>query len=107
MGVGAWIRFGLHFPLGCALFDTDGDRHTNASHPVEDVASNFRFGLLIEQRPGMKTPANDGLVAIHCDFGEASLAISRATLPSKAAMLLDRLKMIIALCRAGLTENSC
>jgi hypothetical protein len=92
-------------PQACTLFDTDGDRHAEAGHLVEGVAGDFRFGLLIGQSPGMKTPADDGLVAIHCRFGEAPPAISRATLPSDAAVLLDRPQMIIALRRAGLPQN--
>src|SRR4051812_1256141 len=102
------------YGLGCispprlrVLFDTDGDRHAEAGHLVEGVAGDFGFGLLIGQSPGMKTPADDGLVAIHRRLHEAPPAISRATLPSKAAVLLDRTQMLIALRRAGLTENGC
>src|SRR4051812_12095387 len=94
-------------PQACVLFDTDGDRHTEAGHSIEGVASDFGFGLLIGQSPGMETPADDGLVAIHRGLGEAPPAISGATLPAKAAMLLDRTQMIIALRRAGLTQNGC
>src|SRR3954453_13455793 len=90
-----------------ALFDTDGDRHTEAGHSVERVAGDFGFGLLIGQTPGLKTPADDGLVAIHRRLHEAPPAISRATLPSNAAVVLDRTQMIIALRRAGRTENGC
>ena len=36
-------------PQACALFDTDGDRHADAGHPVEGVAGDFGFGLLIGQ----------------------------------------------------------
>src|SRR3954462_13308618 len=50
------------------LFDTDGDRHAEAGHLVEGVAGDFGFGLLIGQTPGMKTPADDGLVWIHRRF---------------------------------------
>ena len=72
------------------LFDTDGDRHAEAGHLVEGVAGDVRFGLLIGQTPGMKTPADDGLVAIHRRLDEAAPAISGATLPANAAVLLDR-----------------
>src|SRR4051795_9039099 len=68
-------------PQACVLFDTDGDRHTEAGHPVEGVAGDFGFGSLIGQTSGMKTPANDGLVAIHRGPHEAAPAISRAMLP--------------------------
>src|SRR3954462_16041672 len=87
------------------LFDTDGDRHAEAGHLVEGVAGDFGFGLLVGQSPGMKTPADDGLVWIHRRFHQAPPAISTATLPSNAAVLLDRTKMPIALRRAGLTQN--
>src|SRR4051812_35000869 len=56
------------------------------SHSVDGVAGDFRFGSLIGQSPGMKTPADDGLVAIHRRLDEAPPAISRATLPSNAAV---------------------
>src|SRR3954466_12606333 len=92
-------------PPACTLFDMDGDRHAETGHLVEGVAGDFGFGLLIGQSPSMKTPADDGLVAIHRRFDEAPPAISRATLPSDAAVLLDRPKMVIALRRAGLTES--
>ena len=92
-------------PQACALFDTDGDRHAEAGHPVKRVAGDFGFGLLIGQSPGMKTPADDGLVAIHRRLHQAPPAISGTTLPSDAAMLLDRTQMIITLRRVGLTQN--
>src|SRR4051794_10118702 len=93
-------------PQACVLFDTDGDRHAEAGHLVEGVAGDFGFGLLVGQSPGMKTPADDGLVAIHRRLDEAPPAISRATLPSNAAVVLDRTKMVIALRRAGLTGTA-
>src|ERR1700712_3604416 len=92
-------------PQAYILFDTDGDRHAGAGHLVEGVAGDFGFGLLIGQSPGMKTPADDGLVAIHRRLHEAPPAISGTTLPSDAAMVLDRTQMLITLRRAGLTEN--
>src|SRR3954463_8866361 len=62
-------------PQACVLFDTDGDRHAEAGHSVERVAGDFRLGLLIGQSPGMQTPADDRLVAIHRRLHEASPAI--------------------------------
>jgi hypothetical protein len=91
-------------PQTCVLFDTDEDWHTQAGHSVERVAGDFGFGLLIGQSPGMKTPADDGLVAIHRRLHEAPPAIPTATLPSDAAVVLDRTQMVIALRRADLTE---
>src|SRR3954451_21714906 len=99
-----WVASPLQ---ACVLFDTDGDRHTEAGHSVEGVAGDVGFGLLVEQSPGMQTPPDDGLVAIHHRLYEAPPAISATTLPSDAAVLLDRMKMIITLCHAGLTENGC
>jgi nucleoside-diphosphate-sugar epimerase len=51
--------------------DPDGGRHAERRHPVEHVAANFCLGPLIEQSPGAKPPADDGLVAIHCGFDQA------------------------------------
>src|SRR6478609_3635829 len=84
-------------PQAGVLLDADGDRHAEAGHLVEGVTGDFGFGLLIGQSPGLKTPADDGLVAIHRHLNEAPPTISRATLPSDAAVLLDRTQMIIAL----------
>src|SRR4051794_29231687 len=92
-------------PLLRVLFDTDGDRHTQPGHSVEHVAGDFRFGSLIGQSPGMKTPADDGLVAIHRRFHKAPPAISATTLPADAAVVLDRTQMAIALCRAAITRH--
>src|SRR5208283_1188872 len=99
-----WVAFPPQLP---GLFDADGDRHTEAGHSVERVAGDFCVGLLIGQIPGMKAPADDGLVSIHRRFSQASPAKSGATLPSDAAVSSDRTKMAIALCRAGLTQNGC
>src|SRR3954447_26525816 len=74
-------------PQACALFDADGDRHTEAGHSVERVAGDFRFGPLIGQSPGMKRPADDRLVAIHRRPREPPPAISRAALPADAAVV--------------------
>ena len=46
----------LLFPDVLVLFDPDGDRHAEAGHAVEDIASDLRLGLLIGQSPGVKTP---------------------------------------------------
>ena len=92
-------------PQACTLFDTDGNRHAEAGHLVEGVAGDFGFGLLIGQSPGIKTPADDSLVTIHRRIHQAPPAISGTTLPSDAAVLLDRPQMIITLRRAGLTQN--
>ena len=101
------------YGLGCVsprlhvLFDTNGDRHAETGHLVEGIAGDFGFGLLIRQSPGLKTPADDGLVAVHRRLDEAAPAIARATLPSDMAVVLDRAKMVIALRGTGLTENGC
>src|SRR3954470_10755503 len=84
-------------PQACVLFDTDRDRHAEAGHLVEGVAGDFGFGLLVGQTPGMETPADDGLVAIHRRLEEAPSAIPRATLPANAAVVLERTQMLIAL----------
>ena len=51
--------------------DPDGGRHAERGHPVEHVADNLCLGLLIGQSSGVKPPADDGLVAIHCGFDQA------------------------------------
>src|SRR3954454_22192318 len=99
-----WVASPLQ---ACVLFDTDGYRHAEAGHSVEGVAGDFRFGLLIGQSPGMKTPADDGLVAIHRRLDEAPPAVSATTLPADAAVVLDRTQMAIALRRAAITQNGC
>jgi hypothetical protein len=48
-------------PLGS--FDSNRDWHAEAGHPVYDVAADFRLGPLIGQNPGVKSSADDGLVA--------------------------------------------
>src|SRR5258708_25422000 len=87
------------------LLDANGDRHAEAGHSVEDVAADPCLGLLIGQSPGGKTPADDGLVSVHRGFTEAPPGISGAALPSKAPMLFDRSKMLIAQRRPGLARN--
>jgi hypothetical protein len=47
------------------LFDWLGHWHTEAGHPVQDVAADLRLGLLIAQSLGMKTPTDDGFVSVH------------------------------------------
>jgi len=51
--------------------DPDGDRHAESGHPVKNVTSNLRLGSLIGQNPGVKAPADEGLVAVYCGFGQA------------------------------------
>ena len=54
----SWNGVGLS-PLSRSLFDPLGNRHTEAGHPVEDVAGNFGLGLLIGQSPSVKSPADE------------------------------------------------
>src|SRR5690242_20693535 len=56
--------------------DPDGDRHAEPGHPVKNVTSNLRLGSLIGQNSGVKAPADDGLVAIHCGFGQAPAIVA-------------------------------
>jgi hypothetical protein len=56
--------------------DPDGDRHAEACHPIENVASNSRLGPLIGQSPGMESPANDGLVAKHRGLNQTSSIVT-------------------------------
>ena len=93
-------------PLVRGLFDTDGDRHAKVGHPIEDRTSDSRLRLLIGQSPGVKSPSNDGLVAKHRRFNQASSAITRAPLPLHPAVPVDRSKMRIALRRSALAHDS-
>ena len=62
-----------HLPLlACGSSDPDGRRHAERSQPVEHVASDFRLGPLIGQSPGVKAPADDGLVAKHGGLDQTS-----------------------------------
>jgi hypothetical protein len=60
----------------CVSADPSGGRHTEPCHLVEHVAPDFCLGPLIAQNPGVKTPADDGLVAIHRGFNQASAIIA-------------------------------
>src|SRR5260221_14741736 len=87
------------------LLDANGDRHAEVGHSVEDAAADPCLSLMIGQSPGVKRPADDGLVSVHRGFNEAPPGISGAALPSKAPMLFDRSRMVIALRRPGLARN--
>jgi hypothetical protein len=95
----------LFFPDVLVLFDPDGDRHAEAGHAVEDIASDLRLGLLIWRSPGVKASADDGFVSVHCRFDSAPPGISRTPLPADAAMPCNRLEMHVALRRRGLARN--
>ena len=56
--------------------DPDGGRHAERRHPVEHVAPNFCLGALIGQSPGVKPPADNGLIAIHCGFEQAPTIVA-------------------------------
>ena len=56
--------------------DPDGGRHSERRHPVEHVAANIWLGPLIRQSPGTKPPADNGLVATHCGFGQAPAIVA-------------------------------
>jgi hypothetical protein len=79
--------------------DPDGGRHTERGHPVEHVAANLCLGPLIGQSPGVKPPADNGLVAIHCGFDQAPAIVALTTLPINASMFLNLCNMSIALRR--------
>jgi hypothetical protein len=95
----------LFFPDVLVLFDPDGDRHAEAGHAVEDIASDLRLGLLIWQCPGVKASADDGFVSVYCRFDSAPPGISRTPLPANAAMPCNRLEMHVALRRRSLARN--
>src|SRR5689334_20727633 len=42
--------------------DPNGDRHAEARHLIENVASDLCLGPLIRQSPGMKTPTDGRFV---------------------------------------------
>jgi hypothetical protein len=46
--------------------------HAEAGHPVEDTTTESGFSLLIGQNPSLKTPADDGLVSIHCRLDQTA-----------------------------------
>ena len=100
------------YGLGCisprlgVLFDTDQDRHAEACHSVERVAGDFGLGPLIGESPGVKTPADDGLVSVHRGFNEAPPGISGTPLPANTPLPCDRLEMLVALCGRTLAQNA-
>src|SRR4051794_23138116 len=100
-------RSGCVAPQPLALFYTHGNRHAETGHPVKRIAGDFGFDLLIGQSPGVETPTDDGLVAIHRRLHEAASAVSATTLPPDPAVLLHRTQMLIALRRAALTQDGC
>jgi hypothetical protein len=79
--------------------DSDGGRHAERRHPVENVAPNFCLSPLIGQSPGVKPPAENGLVAIHYGFDRAAAIVARTTLPTHASTFFNRCNMSIALRR--------
>jgi hypothetical protein len=70
--------------------DPGGRRHAECRHPVENVAPDFCFGPLIGQSPGIKAPADDGLVAKHRGLDQTPSIVTRTTLPAHTTMLFDR-----------------
>src|SRR5271166_3504159 len=60
----------------CVSADPSGGRHTEPCHPVKHVAPDFCLGPLIGQNPGVKTPADDGLVAKHRGLNQTSAIIA-------------------------------
>jgi hypothetical protein len=56
--------------------DPGGGGHAERRHPVEHVAANFYLGLLIGQSPGVKPPADNDLVTIHCGFDQAPTIVA-------------------------------
>ena len=85
-----------HVLLDRGLFDTNGDRHAEIGHPIENRASDFCLRLLIGRSPGVKAPSNDDLIAKHRRFNQASSAIARASLPLNSPVTFDRSEMRIA-----------
>ena len=63
-------------PLVPDLFGADGDRHAEARHPIENVASDSRLGPLIGQSAGVESSSNDGLVAEHRSLDQASSIVT-------------------------------
>jgi hypothetical protein len=97
---------GLFRPEVLGLLDPDGDRHAEAGHAVEDVAANLCLGLLVGQSPGVKTPADDGLVSVHRGFNEAPPGITGTPLPADTPMPCDRLEMLVACVAAVSLETA-
>jgi hypothetical protein len=80
---GSHARWCVNRPLAapsplaaCVSADSSGGRHTEPCHPVKHVAPDFCLGPLIGQNPGVKTPADDGLVAKHRGLNQTSAIIA-------------------------------
>jgi hypothetical protein len=106
--VGARIDRRLYSPLStCLSADPGRDRHAETRHPVEHIAPDFRLGPLIGQNPGVKSSADDSLVAKHRRFNQTSAIIARASLPTHASMLCNGLEMFVTLRGCRFTCNGC
>jgi Transposase DDE domain len=53
-----------------------GGGHIRPHHSVEHIAPGFRLGLLVGQSPGLKPPADDGLVAKHRRLNQTSSIVT-------------------------------
>lgn len=105
---GCWCANSLlavFFPSSLGSLDANGNWHTEARHPVEDIASDLCLGPLIGQSPGVKTTADDGLVSILRRFDQAASRISGTPLPADASVLCDGREMLIALRCRSLARN--
>ena len=80
-----WCEFALvqegicrpDLPLPASVSpDPSRRRHAECRHPVEHAAPDFRLGPLIGQSPGVKAPADDGLVAKHRGLDQASSIVA-------------------------------
>jgi hypothetical protein len=60
----------------CVSVDPGGGRHAEPRHSVEYVAPDFCLGLLIGQSSGLKSPADDGLVAKHRCLNQTALVVA-------------------------------
>jgi hypothetical protein len=56
--------------------DPEGDWHAEPCHPTEHVATDLRFGPLIGQAPGKKTPTNDSFISMHRGFDQAPTIVA-------------------------------
>ena len=56
--------------------DPGGGRHAEPRHSVEHIAPDFCLGLLIGQSSGLKSPADDGLVAKHRCFNQTPAVVT-------------------------------
>src|ERR1700716_3320460 len=55
--------------------DPGGGRHAEPCHPVEHIGADFCLGLLIGQSSGLKSAADDGLVAKHLGFNQTTSVV--------------------------------